>query len=150
MHKSFMSLLSVQPRPTEDAVDKSYAKVQNRIDKLFKSLDDIISLLGSGEVTGEESSSTFDLDTENSEYMTYDEKLLSEQTEIESRYVSFKQASAPTLPVSTPQRTNSVQVPAPVRLTALSPTSILESFEGRVLHLEEEIYSHNGGSETIR
>ena len=127
VYKSFISLLALKPQPTEEAVQKMYGKLQERYDKLFKSLDDCVALLDSLEDEKSETSDTSavtDVDKERSVIMDYYERVFSEQNEIESQYVAFKcscsQKSTSTVPAAGPSQ---VLVTPAVRLTALSPPS---------------------------
>ena len=123
--KSFVSLLAVQPQPTEEAVNKSYSKLQERIEKLFKALDDVVGALGSDDNKDE----TVDVEKETTELLGYYEKLLCEQNEIEGKYVEFKgkvrlsESKVTTHPLTTDRDIITTERKALVRLTALKPPS---------------------------
>ena len=117
--KSFNTLTAAEPRVTDDAMYKSYAKVQERLEKLTNSMENAMSLLEDKTAADLEG---IDTEKEYNELFAYQEKLLEEQCEIEKMFAQFK-ASKPSS-VSSPVASHHVEEHrATVRLTSLDPPS---------------------------
>ena len=86
--KSFNLLINVRPGPTIEAIDKIYAKVQERCDALFKCLDGIIMQLGDTSAMEQE---TIDVESESKTIMEYYDILITKHSEIETNYVTYRQ-----------------------------------------------------------
>ena len=125
--QSFESVLKIQPAPTLQSLEKSYARVQKQADSLLNASDKLISTIESSETAEED-----DTQKELSDLTTEYEKLISDQCLIETRYLEFKKRYADTsqpppttapsqAPVSTTYIPDSSR--PSVRLTALEPPS---------------------------
>ena len=116
IYKSFMTLLTVQPQPTKEVVDKSYLKLQERYDKLFNAYDEILAHVDDDN----NNDGTFDAEKVRTDFISQYEKLLSEQSEVERKYVACKEKCQPI------QSNETVVTPVErpsFRLTALSSPS---------------------------
>ena len=119
--KSFNLLLNVKPAPTIEAIDKIYAKVQERCDALFKCLDGIIMQL---EDTSAMEQETIEVESESKAIMEYYDELITKHSEIETHYVTYRQTYAQNEPTATVQPTTVKDSKKPtVRLIALQPPS---------------------------
>ena len=83
--KSFYALLDVKPRPTKEAVENSYQRVQRRLEALFTSSEKLMSSIDRDGATEGDTESKFDLESVEKYY----EETLAEQFKVESRYANF-------------------------------------------------------------
>ncbi len=118
IYKSFNSLLNQEPSPSSDAVRRSYAKLQDRYDKVFSALDVCTAALDNDESVADDAK-----ETEHKELLDYHELVLSEQNSAETLYSNFNAKivdKAPAVvvpPAPPPLLTNKPTV----KLTSLSP-----------------------------
>ena len=144
--KAFEALLQVKPRPTIQTLEKSYTRVQKQMDALFNSADSIITLLESFDSAATDG--RLDINRELIEMTQYYEKSLTEQCDIESKYVEFKESctasSHPTTHMSQ-STSRSIESNRPsVRLTALEPPSWngtkadFYTWQRKFIHIMEE------------
>ena len=127
--KAFHALCALQPYRTKDSIEKSYSKLQERVDALLAAVDRTNSVLEEAETMEAEK---VDVESETQELLAYHEKVLTELNEIEKLFVDFQvsyesrndgrntrfqdgRSSATSLPTSSPTTRPSV------RLTALDP-----------------------------
>ena len=92
--KSFNALLNQEPPPSSEAAQRSYAKLQDRYDKIFASIDACsIALDSDGTVTDDVK------EKKEKEILDYTEQVLAEQNSVETVYSTFKIKIDETTPI---------------------------------------------------
>ena len=118
--KQFYALLEVQPSPTFTVIESSYNQLHRRMDSLYSSVGDTLSLLEGGSFS---SDNTVDVAKETESLSEYFDSLITEQTKIETCYGrirSKQENSQPKLEI--PAQSPTISKPV-VKLTALKPPS---------------------------
>ena len=117
--KAYNALIDVKPFPTLSSMEATYDRLQKRMDTLFNETETMIAFLEEGKFEdGEEVDIENELDTVNQFF----DRLISEQTEVETSYAIFKEKFAKHNSINREPMFPSVPVDrATVKLTALAP-----------------------------
>ena len=122
--KLFNAILDVKPLSTLSSIESSYNRLQQRMESLFNSTENMITLFEETEFTADDN---VDVTKELETYNQYYDSLISEKTKMETVYAKLKEdmgnVTTQNVQISLATATNRFNDKPTVRLTALSPPS---------------------------